>query len=120
MPHNELDDLMEFDHVVRVHADGTVTAAYDANDRRTWAPELQDYAGDPELLGQARSQGWSLMTGYTDQYGYNGPVMHSSEFIGGKMVRDILSTPGLYVALVLNDADGEPSGWAVAYQLDEE
>lgn len=115
---DNLNSIMEFDHVIRVHADGTVT------DAAEYAPELYD----GRLSGDSR---WSLMTGYTGQYGYRGPIMHPSEFICGSMADDILSTPGLYVAIVScvsGPADGcalcEPDtpcdnhsvdGWAVAY-----
>lgn len=48
--------------------------------------------------------------------------MHNSEYIGGGMERDILSTPGYYVALVCyyfpeeEGGDMESEGWAVAYR----
>lgn len=54
--------------------------------------------------------------------------MHASEYIGGKLARDILATPGLYVAVVsyatLEDDDPEPddsiAGWAIAYRETDE
>jgi hypothetical protein len=56
--------------------------------------------------------------------------MHSSEFIGGRMARDILETPGVYVAVAVEvDCSGmedgcsaedgcycSPAGWSVAYR----
>lgn len=105
-----LNDIMEIDHVVQVHPDGTVT---DAPPDAPMAPELYD--------AQLSGKGWSLMSyGYTGQYGYKGPVMHDSEYIGGRLARDILSEPGLYVAIVDRrsddgDMDSE-EGWAVAYR----
>lgn len=63
-----LNDRMEFDHVIQVHADGSVT-----------------------------------------------------DTVGG-LERDILATPGYYVALVAetypedDDSESEPIGWAVAYR----
>src|SRR5690242_8017377 len=106
-----LNDRMEFDHVIRVHEDGTVS------DAGIPAPDLD---GESDTV----SAPWQLMTGYTGQHGYRGPIMHQSEFIGGRMARDILATPGLYVALVAEtypddpDAERELIGWAVAYQHD--
>jgi hypothetical protein len=99
---------MEFDHVIRVHDDGTVTSVPGAR-----VPELFD----EELY----SPEWSLMNGYSGQYGYAGPIMHSSEFIGGGLERDILAQPGLYVSLVSyvtteDEDDDDISGWAVAYR----
>jgi hypothetical protein len=103
-----LDDQMDFDHVVRVHTDGTVTDALTVS-----APELYD--------DELSSQDWQLMDGYSGQYGYSGPIMHASEFIGEGLARDILATPGLYVALVdyatLDGPDDDSvSGWAVAFR----
>lgn len=123
-----LNDLMEFDHVITVHNDGSVTDSteYCYADLNV----AQDGSDEFDL-----SAGWSLLSGFTGQYGYNGPVMHPSEFIGGGLERYILETPGHYVALVVEarcDYDGstdctveagcdcEPAGWAVAYKpLDE-
>lgn len=97
-----LSHVMEFDRVIRVHADGTVSFPNDI-----WAPELHD--GD--LLGDE----WGLLDGYSGQYRYSGPMMHQSEFIGGQMARDILERPGYYVALVNYEIDDdEPTEWAVA------
>jgi hypothetical protein len=99
-----LNDLMEFNSVVRVHADGSVSDEPQYN-----APELFD----DELL----SDTWSLLDGFSGQQGYSGPLMHSSEFIGGGLERWILSHPGLYVNLINTPADdSEPTEWAVAYR----
>jgi hypothetical protein len=99
-----LNDDMDFDHVIEVHADGSVTDA-----RGVYAPELYD----DELMGD----GWELMDGYSGQDRYSGPIMHNSEFIGGQMEQDILANPGYYVALVNNSSeDEEGEGWAVAYK----
>lgn len=105
-----LSDRMEFDHVIQIHEDGSIT---DRND--LYAPDLMDEAID--------SDDWEFFsTGYTGQYGYNGPIMHNSEFIGGGLERDILSTPGVYVAVVASWTPGEEDdpeegiileGWAI-------
>lgn len=104
-----LTDIMEFDHVIRVHDDGRITAP-----RGIWAPELHD--------GELDSAGWSLLDGFSGQYRYSGPIMHSSEFIGGGMETYIRETPGVYVSLVdypvcgddCENCDCYPDGWAVA------
>lgn len=117
---DNLNDLMEFDHTIIVHEDGSVTSA-DQGVRSNWAPDLRNGELDPY---SAERHGWTLMGGYTGQYG-GGDTMHNSEFIGGRMAEDILSTPGVYVALVCywdpegpEDGDGEVEdyveGWAVA------
>lgn len=104
-----LNELMDLDHVVTVHEDGTVSEP-----RNIWAPECLD--GDV-------SSGWSLLDGYSGQYRYSGPIMHESEFLGGRMADDILSTPGTYAVVVAyyspeddddSDSDLEVGGWAVA------
>lgn len=113
---SKMNDLMEFDHVIQVHEDGTVTDG-PAN---VWAPDL--FNGEIE-----QGSGWTLLDGYSGQSGYSGPVMHDSEYIGAAFERDILATPGLYVAIVGywvaddDDDDREDSesvleGWAVAYR----
>ncbi len=107
-----LNSVMDFDHVIRVHSDGTVS------------DETNVHA--PDLDGDSVTSGWTLMTGYSGQDGYSGPIMHESEFIGGAMASDILATPGIYVALVsygVNEAEDmddlignelSVDGWAVA------
>lgn len=97
-----LNDVMEFDHVIRVHEDGSISEPSDV-----FAPEMND--------GEVYD-GWELLTGFTGQYGYSGPMMHASEFVGGGLERHIRETPGLYVALVDYSGEDEPDGWAVAYR----
>lgn len=107
-----LNDRMEFDHVIEVLADGTVIDRWDLYGPEMRGGELEGHGG-----------GWNLMTGYTGQYMYHGPSMHPSEYIGGQMERDILGTPGVYVALVdypEDPDDEEPDGWGVAYIHTEE
>lgn len=125
-----LNTVMEFDRVIEVKADGTVEQRDDLNpyfDLSYYLTDVETEHWEPQL---DVPEGWQLMTGYTGQYGYNGPVMHTSEYIGGRMARDILETPGLYVALVVESdcgykrddcdpehgCDCEPDGWAVAFK----
>lgn len=102
-----LNSVMEFDHVIRVHPDGTVSDEWGV-----FAPELYDGKLSPDT-------GWTLLTGYSSQDRYSGPVMHNSESIGGGMATAILSDPGVYVAIAASwtpDDDSEDTieGWAVA------
>lgn len=109
-----LNDLMEFDHVIEVHEDGTISEP-----QGIYAPEMLDDELD--------RQGWTLLTGWTGQYGYAGPTMHASEYIGGALERHIRETPGVYVAIVayasadesIEESDGNPvdAGWAIARQV---
>lgn len=104
----ELNSLMDFDHCIRVHPDGSVTDM----DPRFYAPDLYD--------DELQDQRWTLLNGYSSQDRYSGPMMHQSEFIGGSMARDILATPGVYVALINYPSDdSEPTEWAVARMEDE-
>lgn len=105
----KLNDRMEFDHVIHVHEDGTITDA-----EGVYAPDVYE---DADTIGD----GWSLMNGYSGQDRYSGPHMHASEFIGGAMERDILATPGYYVAVVVYPLDDEePECWAVAYREEKD
>jgi hypothetical protein len=104
----ELNNIMQFDHVVRVWPDDRVTDAMSG----AWPPEIID---DDGALSQRPGDDWALLSGFSGQYGYSGPMMHSSEYIGGGMERHILSTPGEYVALCYYD-DDDSGQWAVAYR----
>lgn len=127
-----LNNVMEFYHVIRVNADGTVTdrvedAPYVDEAARCYLVNADTWEWEDDFN---LPEGWSLMNGYSGQHGYSGPVMHASEFIGGSMARDILETPGDYVALVVESdcggtqehcsvevgCDCEPAGWVVAFK----
>jgi len=97
-----LNTAMDFDHVVMVKSDGTVT---DDVPNAPLPPEMDNDGAENTPYAS-----WELMSGYTGQYGYNGPMMHQSEYIGGRMARDILATPGYYVAVYTPDGES----WAVA------
>lgn len=119
---DNLNDLMSFGHVIRVHEDGTVTEP-----RNVPANEVIDLVLDAD--GQSLDDdyedvysGWAPFTaGYTSQHGYSGPTMHAGESIGGRLAYDILNTPGDYVAVIVDGipAEGESDdsdlaiGWAV-------
>lgn len=124
--HRNLNEFVEFDSPFTVDEDGIVEFA--APD--IYAPSLYDDELDSEK--------WEFFsTGYTGQDSYHGPIMHNSEFIGGRLAEDILSTPGTYVALVsyyspeqwaeslgltLEQAEDEDrvEGWAIAKLKEDE
>ncbi len=114
MTPDELNDLMEFEHVIEVKEDGTVVDG----PKGLYAPGLFDEdLSDPT---------WTLLDGFSRQDGYSGPIMHPSEYIGGAMAEWILDHPGYYVAIVSfytpedEEDRGEVDGWAVAYmEVDE-
>lgn len=105
--YRKINDV-EFDHVFTVMSGGTVTDGPSG----IVAPESND--------GQLSGDGWEYVDGYSGQYSYSGPIMHPSEFLGGRMERDILSSPGIYAVVVdyASPEDGEEddgdnvSGWA--------
>lgn len=113
-----LNDLMEFDHVVLSDGTGYVT---DSLPRRIYAPEgiYGDMYGDnpDESVAEcARQAGWQIFSeGYTGQYG-GGDIMHNSEFIGGRLEHDIRCTPGYYVACVVSWLEAEESDENETYQ----
>lgn len=43
---------------------------------------------------------WEAVNGYSGQQGYAGPTMHSSEFLGGGMARDVLDNVGAVYVVV--------------------
>lgn len=110
-----LNKLMSEERVVRVHLDGTVS-----HPKNVTAPKVNcGTDGDGQILDvhdkamveDLKRQGWSVMTGWTGQYSYSGPIMHTSEFVGGHLALEILDTddkdtPVDYVALAV-DVDSE-------------
>ena len=122
-----LNDRMEFDHVVEITADGSVIDG----PAGVYAPEVTvDLDADGQMISLnpndiQLSGDWTLLNGYSGQCGYRGPIMDDAEFIGGGMERDIISTPGVYVAVMVSGLrpDGHTSeddlvGWAVARRKD--
>jgi hypothetical protein len=117
---------MEFDRVVQVHPDDGTVGDPDGNAPYVHAPDLNAISDgngshtsdtDPDLRRQAQDAGWTLESGWTGQYSYNGPCMHASEVIGGGLAAHILATPGYWVAVVVyEDDDSEPEHWALAYR----
>lgn len=119
---DDLNGIMEFDAVVRVEQDGTVSEV-----SGVYAPEVIVFLdSDGQITDEAEKfmvksveqQGWKLLSGYTGQYSCSGPIMHPSEFVGGRLAEDILEQPGLYVVCeVRGDTDTDDLiGWVVAHR----
>lgn len=116
-------DAQEFGHVFQVTRHGVVDGP-----AGIYAPEIyNDDTTDIAFEGDK----WTALTGYTGQHGYNGAVMRSSEFIGGRLAEDIVEMsaeaeaegrPLLWTVTtveVLPDDDEEepePAGWAILYR----
>lgn len=125
-----LNDIMGFDHIIRVNEDLTIDEHLDMStmDSGSYFDLAVDEDGTDIF---EMSAGWTLLRGFTGQDSYNGPVMHASEYVGGGLERYIRETPGYYVVLEVSgrcDYDGtticteesgcdcEPAGWAIAYK----
>lgn len=92
-----LNSVMEFGTVIRIDGNTLTT------DLSVYAPEVTQecdasgsHTGEPKIEGE----GWEFLTGFSGQYGYGGPHMHQSEYIGGGLARYILDTPGEYAAVM--------------------
>lgn len=105
-----LNAHVEFDVPFRTYGEGV---RFISHENVGHAPE--------GLYSEDAPEGWEFVEGYSMQYGYAGPVMHPSEFLGGKMARDVLSHAGVYVVVTVTDLDDgdepEPYGWAVLRKL---
>jgi hypothetical protein len=120
MTNRTLNEIMEMDHVIRVRTDGTI----DDHVTGEYAPEVNvntdangqiSAADDAEMIAGIESQDWEVLNGWSGQYGYSGPIMHASEYVGGDLERHIRETPGLYCVSVVEtlDDDDEPAGWII-------
>jgi hypothetical protein len=115
-----LNTVMEFDHVIKV-TDGKIEDADNVHAPETYidcdADGQISAEHEAQFIAELERAGWSpFTTGYSGQYLYRGPVMHASEYIGGRLERDILASPGLYVACVVEcfgEDQDEPAGWIV-------
>lgn len=122
----ELNDLMQFDHVIRVREDGVIEGQVAG----VHAPEVHSETADDdahsilkeheaEMIRSVKRQGWTLLSGWTGQYSYNGVGMHQSESVGGNLEKHIRETPGLWVACTISTDDGNDdgsAGWVLAHR----
>lgn len=104
---DNLTNAIEFDYVFRVNEDSTITFMEDM-----YAPGV--YEDESDVIIEDST--WEVLSGYTQQYGYHGPVMHPSEQLGGRLARDILDNPAYYAIVEVYDmgTSGEDViGWVV-------
>ena len=115
-----LNDEIDFDSVIYSHGDGTVSdvspyASLYGPEVSTWEQE------DGTWVGEAMDEPWELLDGFSGQYGYSGPHMHASEYIGGGLAQHILETVGFYAVTVVTPMpfdeceEADFDEWAVAY-----
>ncbi len=122
---NALNDMMSLDGtIVRVLPGGTF-GRYAGKAR---APEICMQTDDDGQISRdderamveyVEQQGWRIESGWTGQYGYAGPVMHASEYIGGAVMEHILSTPGLWCALPVDVESEECPNGSKSYRLSD-
>lgn len=132
MRERTLNDIMQPDHVIRVKGGVITESGFPAS---VHAPELMigtDADGsilaehERHLIQDAKRYGWDVQTGWSGQYSYSGPIMHSSEFIGGALADHIRETDGYWVVVVaecheLRDENGDditdnPAGWLLLHR----
>lgn len=107
----EAIQAQEFDSVWTIRGDSVLPCR-----GPVWAPEVYiDADGGDHLDGP----GWSFVSGgMTGQYGYNGPVLHPSEFVGPGVAARLAELSVDYLAfalVVVSDPDDEDqdAGWAI-------
>jgi hypothetical protein len=115
----EAIQALEFDTVFTLHADGTIVPTHG-----TYAPQAYIAESDGDCGDHVLPDGWKWATrGMSAQWGYSGPVMHASEYIGdaiaGELHRWTEDGPQLYAIIEVGyqNEDGEfdetPAGWAI-------
>jgi hypothetical protein len=109
-------NAVEFDHPF------TITNGEVIDVPNAYAPSV--YLAEGEDSETIDGQGWEFVShGWTGQYGYNGPVMHASEFIGegiaerlAEIAEDYQAFATVIVDFIPEDEDDqstEPVGWAI-------
>lgn len=105
-----LNRAIEFDCPFEVHDDGTVTSAHGL-----YAPADVYWIEDTNGIGDIEmdNSSWYPLYGFSSQYNYPGPVMHPSEYVGGRMAQEMLDNPGVYVvtAVTCLTDDDDIAGW---------
>lgn len=124
--HEELSEMMDLGRVIQVAPNGAFPALNGLGLSK--APEEVQYVdldadgGAPDPVAPA---GWEYLKGFTGQYGYSGSVMHSSEYMGGRIADHILDNPGFYAVVEIDvwpedeSTDAEPVGWGVLHYVGE-
>lgn len=101
---DQLNRIAEFNTPFKTFGDGSVMTGQDIGHTGYFADVIMHDENDD--YADQMDDDFKPVTGYSGQYGYRGPVMHPSEFLGGGMARDVLDTPGVYVVLAV-EAEGE-------------
>lgn len=114
-------DAMDLDHVFVLMPNGEIR---EPKGGKAYAPSVyDDEESGPPVIDDPE---WSLIThGMSAQYGYSGPIMHRSEYIGWPMAEHMLylceDGPGVFAVVSVEElthADDvtteESVGWTIA------
>ena len=112
-PGTTLNDVMSLDRVVEV-------SGGEVYDSQLFAPDVYYTIGsDGRAEAEIHSHEWEFISGRSNQHGYDGPIFHQSEIIGGGLEKLILGNDGVYVAVPVIELDPEDyddvewAGWAL-------
>lgn len=124
-----LNDLMTFGHVVYSDGNGNVTDEYDDT---MYGPEViyvetdsegQITGQSPHNIDMAGYGDWELLTGFSiDETRFMAEILHSSQYVGGRLETRIRENAGYYVAVMVDGSERDENdetvsvGWAVAYK----
>lgn len=114
----EAIQAIDFDHPFMILPNGNLAGAAP----HVYAPEVYLDDGPDEFAYEMGP--WTPLSGFTGQHGYNGPVMHASEYVGEgiaselrRLSEDEAQTFVLCVVNVLpedgEENDPEPAGWTI-------
>jgi hypothetical protein len=110
----ELNDIVEFDSPFNVDENGDVVTELTRVDAVASAELLEDGTLWLDGLDAGEHPLWRPVNGWSQQYGYRGPVMHASELLAGEMARELLRTPGTYSLTAVSSPESEgddTAGW---------
>ena len=111
-------NAVEFDHPFTIWHDEVVDVP------RVWVRTVACWQLEDESWSEAEiddSTNWEFVSqGWTGQYGYNGPVMHNSEYIGERIAERLAELAEDYLAFAVvavdcEDLEGESEldGWVI-------
>ena len=119
--HKKINDV-DMGVPFRIGEDGSIVTVYP----EVYGPDVHHDETDHIRIDNPTGETWyAFSKGYTGQWMSAGsPVMHASEYIGGRLETDMLESPGVYVVESVEvepdeeDDSPEPAGWVVL-KLDE-
>jgi hypothetical protein len=117
--YKKLNDV-EFDHPFKITKRGEILGSdwiWNVPQFALHAPEV--YHSDENDVDILSDWWWAYSGGYTGQFGYSGPVMHASELLGGRLERDMMADPGIYVVTSVECYDSDDAAGWIVLKLDK-